>query len=209
MPGKSLTPDQIAEAVTLRAAGYTVTAISDRTGISIRTLNRVFEHHGTRKGAIKDDLVARAKHELVTAITSNEKIREEAARLVADDLAHARLLRQCMAEASEHLTATTLYEAALVMRAAAAYSTAVKNTSDMLRHSLRTDQALEEQNAGSLPELVVREITAAEALQIRQEAAGDDGDPGAQAAPPSPAEAAGEAPGAENERIEEGEDAPA
>ena len=174
----------------------------------MRTVNRIFELHSTKKGAVKDDLLAQAKDELVNAITSNEKIKEEAARIVADDLAHARLLRQRMAEASDHLTATNLYEAALLMRAAAAYSTAIKNTSDMLRHSLRTDQALDAQDAEDLPELIVREISDAEARQIQQDNANDDA---AVADPPAAAERS-EPPNEavdENERVEEGEDAAA
>ena len=86
---------------------------------------------------------------------------------MADDLAHARLLRQRMADASEHLVATNLEEAALLMRAAAAYSTALKNTSDTLRHSMRTEKALEAHDAVNLPELVVREITNEEAIKMR------------------------------------------
>jgi hypothetical protein len=171
MAGKSLTPAEIADAVCLRAAGYTVTAISDRTGISLRTLNRVFERHGAKKGAVKDELVQEAKRNLIEGVTSNERIKEEAARMVADDLAHARLLRLRMADAAEHLVATNLDEAALLMRASAAYSTALKNTSDMIRHTLRTDQTMDAAEREDLPELVVTEITTDELLAIRAKAA--------------------------------------
>ncbi|MGQ0655203.1 MAG: hypothetical protein ACT4P4_23555 [Betaproteobacteria bacterium] len=71
-----------------------------------------------------------------------------------------------IAVAAEHLTATNLPEAALLMRAAAAYSTAIKNTSDMLRHSLRTERALDAQDAAELPQLAIIEITAEEALRM-------------------------------------------
>lgn len=109
------------------------------------------------------------------AVTSNDRINEEAGRIVADDLAHARLLRERMAVAAEHLTATNLEEAALLMRAATASSTALKNSSDMLRHSLRTtDQALDAQDAQDLPELIVREISDAEARQMQQQHASED-----------------------------------
>ncbi len=47
--------------------------------------------------------------------------------------------------------------------------TAVKNTSDTLRHSLETVRALEAVEAESLPELVVREISATGALQLTLE----------------------------------------
>ncbi len=168
MKKREIPPDLIAEAVSLRAAGYTITAIGDRLNVSVRTLNRIFERHGAKKGAVKNELIDAARRTLIEGVTSNDRIKEEAARIVADDLAHARLLRSRMAEATEHLTATNLDEAAILLRAAAAYSTALKNTSDMLRHTLRTERAIEAQDSEDLPELVVREITAAEAVRMRQ-----------------------------------------
>lgn len=175
MPGKSVPPEKIAEAVTLRSAGYTATAIADRLGISLRTVNRVFEHHKAKKGEVKQEMIQAARQVLIEGITSNDRIKEEAARLIADDLAHARLLRSRMADATEHMTATNLEEAALLMRAAAAYSTALKNTSDTLRHSMGTEKALQTVEADDLPELVVQEISAEEALRMTANSAGHMG----------------------------------
>lgn len=191
MSRRSPSPDRIAEAVSLRAAGYTVTAISERTGISVRSLNRIFQKHGAKKGAVRDELIETAKRSLIEAVTSNDRIREEAARIVMDDLAHARLLRERMAVATEHFNATNLEEAALLMRAAAAYSTALKNTSDMLRHSLRTERALEAGEAEDLPDLVLREISDEEAKRqlSGQDATPDDLDSIPQASSPGEPEA--------------------
>ena len=208
MAAKSTSPEVIAQAVSLRAAGYTVAAISERTGISIRTLNRLFARHGTKKGAARDELIETAKRNLIEGVTSNERIKEEAARIVADDLAHARLLRMRIAVASEHLTATNLEEAALLMRAAAAYSTAIKNTSDMLRHSLRTERALDVVERKDLPELVVIEISPEEALRMRQSAGDELGLPVSPAMPVDALEVAVEAPVDDNERVTEGEGDP-
>lgn len=94
-------------------------------------------------------------------------IREEAAKLINDDLAHAAHLRSIIVSASEHLQATSLKEAVLVMRAAAAYSTAIKNSSDTLRHTLRIDRMIED-SAIELPELVIRELTPEEIAKLRQ-----------------------------------------
>jgi AraC-like DNA-binding protein len=160
-------PDVVGEALALREAGYTVLAISQRLGISIRTLQRHFAAAGTRKGALKDEVLQRAKSELMARITSDEAIKEEAARLVADDLAHSLHLRDVILAASEQMKATTLEEAALVMRAAAAYSTAIKNTSDIIRRSLRVEQR--DDTGDELPELVVRELTQAEIEDMRRE----------------------------------------
>jgi AraC-like DNA-binding protein len=167
MAGKSLTPEQLAQAISLRAAGYTVTAISERLGVSVRTLNRVFERNGTTKGAISRELLDIARRDLIAAITSRDDIREQAARLLADDLAHVALVRRRMAEAAEHLRATNLEEAAVVMRAAAAHSTAIKNGSDLWRHVLRIERVLDTHEADELPELVVIEIGDEQAAAMR------------------------------------------
>lgn len=158
-------PDVVSEALALREAGYTALAISQRLNMSVRTLQRHFASAGTRKGALKNEVLQRAKDELIARITSDETIRNEAARLVADDLAHSLHLREVILAASEQMKATNLVEAALVMRAAAAYSTVMKNTSDMLRHSLRLEQRGNESD--EFPELVVSELTQAEIEQMR------------------------------------------
>lgn len=160
-----ITPKEISEALAMREAGYTVLAISQRLGVGVRTLQRHFASAGTRKGAVKSDLLDRAKAELLARITSDEAIKSEAARLVADDLAHSMHLREVILAASEKMTATNLEEAALVMRAAAAYSTVMKNTSDIIRHSLRVEQR--DNELDELPELVVSELTSMEIENLR------------------------------------------
>ena len=158
MSRKTATPDQIARAVAMRAAGYSALSISQALGISIRSLQRHFAVHGAKKGAIKQELLDSARAELLKRVTSDDTIREEAAKIISDDLAHARLIRSRMVDAAEHLTANNLEEAALLLRAAAAYSTALKNTSDTLRHSLRIERTIDDA-AGELPELVISELT--------------------------------------------------
>lgn len=159
------TPEEIADALALRVAGFTALAISQRLGISIRTLQRHFAAAGTRKGAAREEVLQRAKSDLMARITSDEAIKEEAARLVADDLAHSIHLRDLILAASEKMKADTLRDAVQVMRAAAAYSTAIKNTSDIIRRSLRLGDR--DDAADELPELVVTELTQAEIEQLR------------------------------------------
>lgn len=158
MTKKVATPDKISEALALREAGYTTLSISQQLGISVRSLHRHFADHGTKKGAIKQQLINAARLELMKRVTSDDAIREEAARLINDDLAHARHLRDLMIDATQHLQANSLKDAALVMRAAAAYSTAIKNTSDMMRQSLRLERRDDDADK-SLPELVISELS--------------------------------------------------
>jgi uncharacterized membrane-anchored protein len=161
------TPEEIADALALREAGFTALAISQRLNISIRTLQRHFAAAGTRKGAAKAEVLQRAKSELMARITSDETIKEEAARLVADDLAHSLHLREVILAASEQMKARNLEEAALVMRAAAAYSTAIKNTSDIIRRSLRLKDLADDMD--ELPELVVTELSQIEIAELRRQ----------------------------------------
>lgn len=166
MTRKSATPDEIANAVAMREAGYTVLSISQKVNISIRSLQRHFTEHGAKRGALKKELFDSARLELLKRVISDDTIREETARLINDDLAHARHLRSLMVNASELLQATTLQEAVLVMRAAAAYSTAIRNTSDTIRHTLRIDRTIEE-TATELPELFIHELSPEEITTLR------------------------------------------
>ncbi len=80
---------------------------------------------------------------------------------------NARHLRELMINATEHLQATSLKEAVLVMRAAAAYSTAIKNTLDMMRHTLRIEKTIDDTDK-ELPELVIKELTSEEIEEMRR-----------------------------------------
>lgn len=173
MGKKTATPAEITGALALREAGYTVLSISQRLGISVRSLQRHFAEHGVKKGCIKEEVLATARADLLKRVTSDEAINEEAAKLINDDLAHARFLREVMIDAAEQLQATSLKEAVLVMRAAAAYSTAIKNTSDMMRHSLRIEKTIDD-TGKELPELVIKELTNEEIEEMRRVGRGEE-----------------------------------
>lgn len=157
----------------MREVGYTVLSISQKLGISVRSLHRHFAENGAKKGTLKQEVMDSARAELLKRVISDDSIREEAARLINDDLAHARHLRSIMVDASALLTATTLPEAVLVMRAAAAYSTAIKNTSDTLRHTLRIERTIDD-TADDLPELLIRELSQNEIVKMAGERQEDD-----------------------------------
>jgi len=91
---------------------------------------------------------------------------------VADDLAHSIHLREVILAASEQMKAESLRDAVQVMRAAAAYSTAIKNTSDIIRRSLQLEDRDDASN--ELPELVVSELTQVEIEQLRSKEAAEN-----------------------------------
>lgn len=166
MPGKALTPEQASEALILREAGYTLMTVAERLNISVSTLQRLYSKNAVLKGSATQMVLNAARTELLNKLIA-DRVKEEAASIIADNLAHTRILREKMGAAIEQLNATNVTEAALVMRAAAAYSTALKNTSDMLRLSLRFDEAIEPQMEETLPELIIRELTAEEIVAER------------------------------------------
>ncbi len=168
MKRKATTPHEVTEILALREAGYTVLAISQKLNLSDRTVHRHLATYGAKKGSIKEEVIEKARNELFNLVTSNSTILAEAAKLIVDDIAHSTHLRAILLEASAHLKATTLPEAVLVMRAAAAYSTAFKNTSDTIRHSLGADKLIDE--AGELPELIITELSNEQIKEMAKEA---------------------------------------
>lgn len=168
---KSTAPDAIAQALSMRAAGYTITVISQELGIGVRTLGRLMAKHGTRKGSALPEVIEASRSKLLALITSDDAIRQQAAQLLHDDLAHVQAIREAMAVTLETINEkppATPKDAALTMRAIVAYSTALKNTADVWRHSLRMDDRAADDRP--MPELVIQELTAQEieALKTRE-----------------------------------------
>jgi hypothetical protein len=137
----------------------------------VRSLQRHFAASGTRKRALKADVLQRAKDDLMARIVCDQTIKHEATRLVADDLAHSMHVRELILAASSQMKAASLSDAVQVMRAAAAYSTTIKNTSDIIRHSLRLKELGD--NMDELPELVVSELSQDEIVALRRQPDGE------------------------------------
>ena len=164
-----ITPMQKKSAVTMRAAGYTLTVISDKTGISVPSLKRLFKEHMIKKGELKQSVIDKAVDELLNDAQIIELIRREANFLLRDDIAMVRRLRAAMAEATEVLEATDTAEALQVMRAVSAGAVALKSTSETLRKSLGMDK--DDDIGGDLPELIISVLTEDEMQGIRNHSA--------------------------------------
>lgn len=176
MRKREVAPDVMLEALALRQVGYTTLAISQRLGVSVRTLQRHFTSMKAKKGSLKQDLLENVKADLLDRVANDQTIKEEAARLITDDLAHSRHLREIMLAASGKMQAASLQEAVQVMRAAAAYSTVLKNTSDVIRHGLRLER-FEDNDQSQLPELIITELTAEEIVTLRGDQPADEESP--------------------------------
>lgn len=162
---KHITPTQKKQALTLRAAGWTITTISDKTHISVSTLKRLFQTHSVKRGELKQSVIKEATNQLLQEASTLEAIKIEAAALLLDDLAMVKRLRAAMAEATENLSSTDTTEALQVMRAVSAGSVALKSTSETLRKTLGIDKA--EDNLDDIPELTIRVLTENEVEDIR------------------------------------------
>ena len=163
---KSTAPDALAQALSMRAAGYTTAAISQELGIGVRTLGRHFAKHGTSKGSALPEVIEASRSKLLALITSDDTIRQQAAQLMHDDIAHVHAVREAMAVTLETIIEKlpkTPQEAAITMRAMVAYTTALKNTSDVWRHGLRMDERPDDK---PLPELHIHELTAEQIAKL-------------------------------------------
>lgn len=161
--GKQTTPDQAAQAVILREAGWTISAIAARMSISISTAQRLLKKHKAVAGAATQALIDQAREELVTTAFSLEAVQQAVASLVADDLALTQQIRTKLASAVEILNPAD----PIVFRGLAAASTALKLTQDVTRRALpleKLNQALEFEE---LPELKIRIMTDADVAEMR------------------------------------------
>lgn len=165
MSGKQKTPDQETQAVVLREAGWTVSAIADRLGISVSTVQRLLKKHHVVAGAGTQALIEKAREELLTAAFSLEAVQQTAASLVADELALVRQIRQKIASSVENLDPTN----PIAFRGLAAASTALKLTQDVTRRALPIDKLGQAMEIEELPELRIRIMTEDDVAEMRMQ----------------------------------------
>lgn len=163
MAGKQKTPDQAAQAVILREAGWTVTAIAQRMSISVSTTQRLLKKHNAVAGAGTQALIEKAREELLTTAFSLDAVQQTAASLVADELALNQQIRTKLANALEVLDPTN----PIVFRSLAAASTALKLTQDVTRRSLPLEKLNQALDIEELPELKIHIMDDADVAEMR------------------------------------------
>lgn len=168
MSGARLAPEQQQAALAMRAAGYSITVIAERTDASISTLKRLFKRYGVKKGCVSEELVEKATQELLKNAEAIETVKREAAALLMDDLALTKRLRHAMTEAADKLVATDTTKALQVMRAVSSAAVALKSTSETVRKSLGLDK--DDRMVDELPELTIRVMTNDEMETVKDKA---------------------------------------
>lgn len=163
MPGKKKTPDQAAQAVILREAGFTLPAIASRLDISVSTAQRILKANKAIPGASTQTLIEKAREELLTSAFSLDAVQQTAASLVVEELALNQQIRTKLANALEVLDPTN----PIVFRSLAAASTALKLTQDVTRRALPLEKLNQALDIEELPELKIHLMTDADVAEMR------------------------------------------
>lgn len=162
-----LTPDQEANIIAMREAGYTFTVIAYRNECSIATAKRACSRHGTTKGAITDELIAEARTRLRQSISGDDAIREIAASVVEDTKYHCELLREKLAEAAGKLEINSPADAKTAFKSLNSYANAIKLSADAMRSALKLDTS-DSYEDNELPVLKIEAMTKADVEEIRR-----------------------------------------
>ncbi|MBA6099672.1 hypothetical protein H4C80_21455 [Pseudomonas juntendi] len=163
MPGKKKTPDQAAQAVILREAGFTLPAIASRLDISVSTAQRILKANKAIPGASTQALIEKAREELLASAFSLDAVQQTAASLVVEELALTHQIRTKLANAIEVLDPAN----PIVFRSLAAASTALKLTQDVTRRALPLEKLNQALDIEELPELKIHLMTDADVAEMR------------------------------------------
>ena len=163
MPGKKKTPDQTAQAVILREAGYTLPAIASRLDISVSTAQRILKANKAIPGASTQALIEKAREELLATAFSLEAVQQTAASLVLEELALNQQIRTKLASALEILDPAD----PIVFRGLAAASTTLKLTQDVTRRALPLEKLNQALDFEELPELKIHIMTERDVTEMR------------------------------------------
>jgi len=158
MPGKHATFSQIKQIIALREIGATRAVIASETGVSISTVSRICKRFGSCKGRLQSKLLEDSQQQLINRMNNDETLHVEAMKLLADDLAASRIIREKIAEAALKLDLSDPDMVAASLRALNSASSALATVQKIGRVATGADklsEALEE-----LPELTISVMTA-------------------------------------------------
>ncbi|SEJ33219.1 hypothetical protein SAMN05216201_10775 [Pseudomonas linyingensis] len=168
MPGAAIAPDVQAQVVALREAGYSLASIATRLDIGISSVQRIIKKRGAVAGAATDEMIARARDEMIAAAYGLESVQKIAASLVHDDLDLAQRTRQKAAAVLDaiEVTADNAMQSA---RALAAVATALKVTQDVQRRALPLDKLERAASVEELPELTIHIMGPDDVRELREQ----------------------------------------
>lgn len=166
---KAATVDEKAQVIYLRALGLSSSVISERVGLSIRTVQRICQTEGVVKGELSEEILKEGRERLREHALNDEYVKDHIVTHLVDEMAQVRALREKSAAVLEEFNPKNNRERALFMRSAVAHSTILRNTSDIMRRAVDLDRFRGESVSEQLPELVFREMTEQEVELIRSQ----------------------------------------
>jgi AraC-like DNA-binding protein len=167
MTGRVKNSDQLKQALMLRAAGYSLASISERTGISSSTLSRHFTKHKASKGGLTDEAVNEARRQLLDDAGFIGDIKSKIAASVADDISHVRAIREAISITLEETMAAKELPPHYRARSIAALATSIGLTQTAIRKALSVDSQPVDQD--DLPTLFISELCQDEIDGLRHE----------------------------------------
>lgn len=172
MTGTVKTPKEVKRAIALREAGYSLSAIARKTGISISTLSRHFKAHSATKGGLSASSIEKAKTELLNDSGFIGDLKEQIAASIVDDLSQSQSqsIREAIALSLDQITNDTDELASVKARALSALATATKITQEVQRKALNVEEYNKTRDLDTLPELVIRRMTDEEIEEVTKQA---------------------------------------
>lgn len=161
-------PDLEAQVVVLREAGHTVPAIATQLGLTLSTTKRICKRRGAVAGAAAEALTDQARQQMLDSAFELGTVQQQAAALVAEDLALANLIRQKMLEQLEQIEPGSC-EPFKAMRAITAAATTLDLTQKVSRRALPLDRLAEASHVEELSELRIRIMTDDDVREIREQ----------------------------------------
>ncbi|MFK7160836.1 helix-turn-helix domain-containing protein [Marinospirillum sp. MEB164] len=156
---------QIKKALALRSIGMTRAAIAEKTGLSPATLSRIFKRFNAPKGAAVERLAREAQSELLDKLNNNQALRLEIAKLLHEDMALTRLIREKIADSLEALDTTSPEAAAVNLRALNSAASAMITAQKTARIALGAESITDEE---VMPVLRIETLTDTDIAQLRR-----------------------------------------
>ena len=170
------TAPEIKRAIVLRAAGYSLSVIADKTDISKSTLQRHFKKHSIDKGTISAKAIDDAKQELV-ADGLTEALKQEVISAVLDDVSQFKAIRAALATNIEELVEDGSLSPHYRSRGLTAVATGLRLSQEVIRKALDMDTTeLEQSEIATLEYKVLSQDDVEEIRELQLKGSHDIGD---------------------------------
>ena len=163
----AISSDQKEQVIYLRELGLTSAAIAEQSGLSLRSIQRICKASRVVKGALSEEVLEGGRRRLRELTLSEESVKNAVVGHLLDEFAQVKLLREKASAVFEGFNPRNDKERAVFMRSAVAYSTLLKNTSDIMRRATDLDRQREDSMAEVLPEFVVKIMSPDDVAEIR------------------------------------------